>query len=196
MLDELILEELQLIDLKGIIVLSIKCGGTAIRVLFKVDRPDTDIDVAEIEFEVNDNYQVNIFGATHEGTFHDNPNYLFQFENIVFDVMTKVKVVEKRMRQEYGLLLAQMEKKPFIINPVEQARWEAVLRHEEVVLKQEAELDAKEEELRLLEILLQGKEFANALLRSEEEENLEAKRLENREKLGNSVRKHLGRFRK
>jgi len=191
MLGELILDELKNTSLDGITVLNVVSEADIIRVIFEFAIPEKTS--TEIEFEVNENYQVTILKATHEGVVYQELDYLSQFENLVFDMMTKVKLVEKKIRQEYALLLAQTEKQPLVMDPVEQARWDAIVRREEAVRKEEEELDAKEEEIRLMELLLQGKENAISLLKREEEDNLEARRLENREKLENRVKKKFKR---
>jgi len=189
MLDQLILDELKKMDLTGISVLSVESHADVIRVVF-------DSGFAEIEFAVDEAYQIEILSVTDADVIHEDPEYFVQFEDVVFEVMTKVKLIEMKKRKEYDSLLLKGKKRPPVRTVAEKVRWDALLKQERNLEKQEQALVAKEEEVKILEILLRGEEHAISLERNEEAGKLEAVRLENREKLGNKIKGKIGKFRK
>ena len=189
MLDELIMDELKNIDLMGITVISVESHADVMRVVF-------DVAFTEIEFEVDEAYQIKILSVTTADAVHQDPDYFIQFEDMVFDVMTKVKLVEMKKRKEYNALLVKEKHRPQVRTVAQKVRWDAVLKEERSLEKEEQELAEKEEEVKILEILLRGEEHAISLQRSEEAGKLEAVRLENREKIGNKIKEKIGKFKK
>jgi len=190
MLDQLILKELKQMDLTDITFLSVEVqAADVIRVVF-------DIAFKEIEFKVDDAYQVEILSITDSEGIHKDPTYFVQFGDIVFDVMMRVKLVEMKKRKEYdALLLTSMSQVPHQ-NVAEKARWDDLRKREQNLEKQEQELAVDEEKVRIFEILLQGEEHAISLQKNEEVQKLEAVRLKNRERLGNKIKERITRFQK
>ena len=183
-LDQMILDELENVDLNGMTVLSVVTELNAIRVVF-------EIPPVKITFRVNDEYQFQTLSASRDGVVYEDPDYLATFDDLVFDVMTKVKLIEMKKRIEYEDLAPKIETHINVQGPLDQARLEAVIRREKKIEQQEHQLNLREQEIKKLEKLLYVKEAANALQRQEEEMELEAKRLENREKIEHTIKKNI-----
>jgi len=184
-LEQLILDELKQMNLNGVTVLSVVWEFGLMRVVF-------ELSAVKITFTVNNDYQFQVVSVNHNGKVYDDPQYLVKFEDLAFDVMTKVKLAEMKKRLDYKKLQPAHEKQLSPVRSVlEQARLEAVIIREEKIRAQEAQLDLREQEIKKLEQSLYEKENAISLQRREEEMELEAKRIENREKFEKTVKRNV-----
>lgn len=183
-LDQMILDELENVALNGVTVLSVVTELNTMRVVFETSS-------VKIVFMVDDDYQFQTLSVTCDGVTHEAPNDLTTFDDLVFDVMTKVKLVEMRKRIEYEGLAPSIEAPTQVQGPLDQARLEAVMRREEKIKQQEHQLNLREQKIKKIEKLLYAKEAENTLKRREEEMELEAKRLKNREKIERTIKKNV-----
>lgn len=187
-LETLILDELNQMNLNGITVLSVAYEIGLMRVVFELSK-------AEIEFTIDDDYQFQVTSITYNGKIYEDPRYLVKFEELAFDVMTKVKLTEMKNRAKHKHLRPRLEKNEAVVrSALEQARYDAVLIREEKNKEQEAQLSLKEQEIKKLEQALYEKENALALQRKNEEMALVAKQIENRERIEKTVKRKVTRL--
>jgi len=179
--DEMIFEELQNADLNGVIILNVVTEADVRRVAFEVP-PEI------VEFVVDADYKFQVLSVKHLGVTYEEPSYLAKFDDFVFDVMMKIKLVELKLHAKYEKMLEVQGNAVLDRKEADQARLEDLMIREERIRRQEEELDLREREVRRLEQVIYSKEDAVALQRQEEELELEAKRLENRQNLENMMK--------
>ena len=184
LLDQMILDELGKVNLNGIIVLSVVTRPNSMQVVFKVS-------TMKIEFVVDDNYQFQTLSVTSEGKTHKDLDYLTTFDDLVFDVMTKVKLVEMKKRSECRELDLQSTSGMKVHHPLERARLESVILREEKIKQQEYELNLRDQEIKKLEKSLYAKENENALQRQQDEAESKVTSLKKLEEIGQLIKKSV-----
>jgi len=183
-LDQMILDELNNIDLNGMTVLSVAWDLEGLRIVF-------EIPPVKVEFIVNNEYQFQILSVNHSGVIYDDSQYLAQFNDLVIDVITQVKLIETKNRAKYEELKQQklkQQEENFILN---QGRLEAIMLREEKIKALEYQLYLKEQEIKDREKIVHDRETEVARKRQVEELKLEEKRLKNRRKYKSILRNGL-----
>jgi hypothetical protein len=184
-LEQLILSELQHLELNGIKILKVIIKPNAMQVTF-------EMSPAIVEFMVNDEYQYQILKVTYNNVVYENTEYLSQFDQIVIDLIKKIKPIEMAKRDEYN----KQQVKHVFAPPASQSRLEALEQREQKIDEKEKLLKQKEQEIKAREELLNNKEKLLAMKRAAaiEERNARKANLESTKQVikehANSILEH------
>jgi len=181
-LENLILNEMKHIDLNGIVVTSVAYINERLHIVF-------EIAPAKVEFYMSDDFEIQILKVHYQNNEYTEASYLKKFEHMAFDVVSKVKFVEMKVKLQNPLITPRTKQiKPIISKAIEQTRLDDIIKREEKIRVFEKELDIKEEKLKQFETTLVEKENQIAHQRKAAVDQLASKRLENQEKIENKFK--------